>query len=126
MFLRFKAPNISSVYQNIFSVCNIGLKRKIMKTRSSLKLAQTKYINSKQIIFQQLTFFEKQSLVYFLEKHFQNLINVTLKSYPKKLYNLLREQRIRSPKCIINLRFKKLIYEKFYSSDWIIIYYLKN
>ena len=106
-FLRFKPPNIS-VYHNLSSVYSIGLKRKIIETRSSLKLAQAKYVNSKQIIFQQLSFFEKQCLVYLLEKHFQNLINNALKSHQKKLYNLWCEQRIRSPKCIINLSSKKL------------------
>ena len=106
-FLRFKPPNIS-VYHNLSSVYSIGLKRKIKETRSSLKLAQAKYVNSKQIIFQQLSFFEKQCLVYLLEKHFQNLINNALKSHQKKLYNLWCEQRIRSPKCIINLSSKKL------------------
>ena len=106
-FLRFKPPNIS-VYHNLSSVYSIGLKRKIKETRSSLKLAQAKYVNSKQIIFQQLSFFEKQCLVYLLEKHFQNLINNALQSHQKKLYNLWREQRIRSPKCIINLSSKKL------------------
>ena len=96
------------VYQNLSFVYNIRLKRKIKETRSSLKLAQTKHINSKQIIFQILSLFEKQCLVYLLEKHFQNLINNTLKSHQKKLYNLWREQRISSPKCIINLSSKKL------------------
>ena len=46
--------------------------------------------------------------MYLLEKHFQNLINNALKSHQKKLYNLWCEQRIRSPKCIINLSSKKL------------------
>ena len=89
-------------------VYNIGLKRKIKETRSSLKLAETKYVNSKQIIFQLLSLFEKQCLVYLLEKHFQNLINNTLKSHQNKLCNLWREQRIRSPKFIISLSSKKL------------------
>ena len=46
--------------------------------------------------------------MYLLEKHFQNLINKALKSHQKKLYNLWREQRIRSPKRVINLSSKKL------------------
>ena len=84
--LRFKPPNIS-VYQNLSSVYNIGLKRKIKKTRSSLKLAQTEYVNSKQIIFHQLSWFEEQCLVYLLEKHFQNLINNTLIRATKRMHH---------------------------------------
>ena len=83
--------------------------KEIKEIRSSLKLAQTNYANSKQVIFQQLSCFEKRCLVYLLEKYyFQNLTKYAFKSHLKKLYNLWRKQRILNPKCIINLSYKKL------------------
>ena len=106
-FLKFKAPNIS-VYKNINSVYNIGLKRKIKETRSLLKAAQHKYVNTKTDIFDKISFFQKQCLILLFNKHFKTFINNTLTAHRRKLYNLWREQRIRSPKCIVNLSNKRL------------------
>jgi len=41
----------NGAYQNLTSIYNIDLKRKITETKACLKVAQSKYIQAKQAIF---------------------------------------------------------------------------
>ena len=113
-FLKFKPPNIS-VYHNADPFYAIGLQRKIKDTKRILRIAVRKYNQLKSLIFNNTFFLEKHCLKFiknnvlinclkcFLQKHFQNLVKKIQILLHRKLYNLWRQQRARSPNSIVNL-----------------------
>ena len=106
-FLKFKAPNISS-YRSLSHIFNYGLKNKVKETKSYLKNAKNKYKLVKNSIFCKISFVEKYCLIALLQKSYKKLAQTVSPIHQRKLFNLWREQRQRSPNCIVNLSSMRL------------------
>ena len=113
-FLRFRPSDISA-YNRPAELYKLGLKRKLEEVRKLENVTQKKYQFEKKKILSQLSLFEKTGLIHLLTKEFEKHAKSILETHFKKLSNLYREQTIRAPEAITNLKKKKLSIKEFHA-----------
>lgn len=106
-FLKFKPPNLPA-YGNIKSVLRQVLNNQIKSVMQELKSARSKYKSDLKQVTSKVSYVEKISLCHLLKKRFELHCAKVKETHKKKLLKVWKDNRIRSPDCLMNLSDLKL------------------
>ena len=106
-FFKFKAPNLP-VYKRTKGIYSKVLSDQIRITSKELKSATSRYNAELGFIASKISTLEKTALCHLLKKEFEVSALPCLKIHNGKLLHLWKEDRSRSPNCLLNLSDVKL------------------
>ena len=106
-FLQFKLPN-HRAYRDEHAVHNYGLQSLITQIARDVKVAESRFLTARNLIFDQLSYLEKWSLREWLNRRFQSHKDSIVKRHHAKLCHAWKSQRFRAPDCLVNLSHYKL------------------
>ena len=115
-FLRFKPPKLRA-YDDVNKVLNQVVINQIKTVKDEQRCEEKKLRNLISTIGLQLTYIEKVSLILLLKKANEKAALEIVKRHEKKLYNLWRASRPRTPDSLMNLSSRKLTLEEENKSD---------
>ena len=113
-FLKFRRPNLS-VYSKPVDIYRVILTKKLCEIEKLLKKSEYRYQKEKVLIFNKLSFMEKNCLIYLLKEEFKKLSTSVLRTHHRKLFNLYRKQSSKCPDAITNLSKKILTPKEFHA-----------